>query len=323
MAEPIKIDSHVHLYRVAEQAREDKESYEIVEYGAKKDLHMSALTGTVEETVAAMAGAGIAKAIVLNLYIADWERQRYASRLPEAMSDGERRKLIAEFESRIPDELRDFNRWGCQVARERDEIVALVCTDPRLLSAAESAAHIRDMVENEGARGVKLHGAAQGYAMGDHRLWPTYDACRDLGVPVIGHSGPDRGGQGFAEPRAFAEALKAYPEVTFVLAHMGGGTWGQTREIAERFPNAYFDCCEIIEWTNTELGPSDAQLAQLIRDVGPHRVMMGSDFPWYDFDHTVDRVMELPLLSREEKEGILGANAVRILGLAIADRRNA
>ena len=43
--------------------------------------------------------------------------------------------------------------------------------------------------------------------------------------------------------------------------------------------------------------------------------MMGSDFPWYDLDHTVERIMELPVLSNEEKEGILGANAVRILGL--------
>lgn len=319
MADLIKIDSHVHLYRVAEQAREDKESYEIVEYGAKKDLHMSALTGTVEETVEAMADAGIAKAIVLNLYVAGWERERFANRLPDEMGEGERNQTMAAFDAAIPDELKDFNRWGCQVARERAEIVAFVCTDLGVFSAEESAAHIRDMVENEGARGVKLHGAAHGFAMGDDRLWPTYDACRELSVPVIAHSGPDRGGAGFAEPRAFAGALKAFPELTFVLAHMGGGTWQQAREIAERFPNAFFDCCEIIEWTNTELGPSDAQLAQLIKDVGPHRVMMGSDFPWYDFDHTVDRIMELPLLSREEKEGIMGANAVNILGMAVAD----
>ena len=46
---------------------------------------------------------------------------------------------------------------------------------------------------------------------------------------------------------------------------------------------------------------------------------MGSDFPWYDLDHTVDRVMELPLLSREEKEGIMGANAVRILDMTITN----
>jgi predicted TIM-barrel fold metal-dependent hydrolase len=45
--------------------------------------------------------------------------------------------------------------------------------------------------------------------------------------------------------------------------------------------------------------------------------VFGTDFPWYDLDHTVERVMELPVLSGEEKEKILGANAVRILRLSV------
>jgi predicted TIM-barrel fold metal-dependent hydrolase len=53
----------------------------------------------------------------------------------------------------------------------------------------------------------------------------------------------------------------------------------------------------------------------MILDIGPDRVMMGSDFPWYDLDHSIDRVFSLPLLSIEEKERIVGANAVEILGL--------
>ena len=45
--------------------------------------------------------------------------------------------------------------------------------------------------------------------------------------------------------------------------------------------------------------------------------MLGTDFPWYDLDHTVELVMDLPVLAGEEKEAILGANAIRILGLVI------
>ena len=149
--------------------------------------------------------------------------------------------------------------------------------------------------------------------MGDERLWPTYTVCRELGLPVIGHSGPDPDGNGFAEPRAFGAVLKAFPEIPVVLAHMGGATWQQALEIAESYDNAFFDCCEIIEWTRSENGPSERELARLIQDIGADRVMMGSDFPWYDLDQTVDRVMSLPLLSMEEKEGIIGANAERIL----------
>ena len=42
---------------------------------------------------------------------------------------------------------------------------------------------------------------------------------------------------------------------------------------------------------------------------------MGSDFPWYDLDRTVEQVMALPVLSEEEKEGMLGAYAVEALGI--------
>ncbi len=42
---------------------------------------------------------------------------------------------------------------------------------------------------------------------------------------------------------------------------------------------------------------------------------MGSDFPWYDLDRTIEQVMALPLLSNEEKEGMLGAYAEQALGL--------
>ena len=151
--------------------------------------------------------------------------------------------------------------------------------------------------------------------MSDERMWPVYRTCQELGIPVIGHSGPDRFGGHFAEPQAYAGMLGEFPQLKVVLAHLGGGTWQQAPEIAQAFPNAYFDCCEVIEWTGGTNAPSDQQLGQLIKDIGPDRVMMGSDFPWYDLDHTVERVMELPALSQEEKEGMLGANAIRILGL--------
>ena len=81
------------------------------------------------------------------------------------------------------------------------------------------------------------------------------------------------------------------------------------------FPNAYFDSSELIEWTGAPNAPTDEQLAQLIRDIGPGRVMMGSDYPWYGLTRSVERIMELPILTNGEKEAILGANAIEILGL--------
>lgn len=316
MAEPFKVDSHVHLYRNREDAAEDKASYEIFEYGFKEDIHLSSLLGSVEEMLAAMRRARIDRAVILNLFVTGWERERFRKRAAKIISESELEVALLRFDQDVPEMLKNFNRWGCKVAQEHPEFLAFVSADLAAISGKDCAAHIRDLAENDGAKGVKLHGAAHGVAMGDRRLWPVYETCQELDIPIIGHSGPDAGGKGFAEPRAFADALEAFPQLRIVLAHLGGGSWRQALEIAERFSNAFFDCCEIIEWTGSENGPSDEQLAQLIKDIGPHRVMMGSDYPWYDLDHTVERVMELPVLSEEEKAGILGANAVRILGIA-------
>ena len=297
MAEPIKVDCHVHLYPTAADGMADKASYEIWEYGERAGVAFSALAGTLDDAKKAMAEAGIARAVIVNLFIADFHAGAGASN------------------ARLASALKTFNRWGCDVARDHPEFAAFVAADAEVLPGAAGATHLRDMAENHGARGVKLHGIAQGFNMSDERLWPLYEVCQELGLPVIGHSGPGKDANRFAEPRAFGRLLADFPGLKVVLAHMGGATWDQALEIAETYPNAYFDCCEIIEWTGGSNAPTAEQLGRLIHDIGASRVMMGSDFPWYDLDNTVDRVMALPVLSAEEKEGILGANAVDILGL--------
>ena len=85
--------------------------------------------------------------------------------------------------------------------------------------------------------------------------------------------------------------------------------------MADAFPNALFDTSEITEWHGAPLAPTQKELARLIQDIGPYRVMMGTDFPWWDPIDCVERVMDLPFLAQEEKEAILGETAVRLLGI--------
>lgn len=63
--------------------------------------------------------------------------------------------------------------------------------------------------------------------------------------------------------------------------------------------------------------PTREEIAEVIRTVGPDRVMMGSDFPWCDIDHTVDVVLDLPGLTSAEKHAIIGENAARFFQLSI------
>jgi predicted TIM-barrel fold metal-dependent hydrolase len=188
--------------------------------------------------------------------------------------------------------------------------------DPWALSPNQNVEHLREMADR-GARGIKLHPVAQRFEPNDPRMRPVYDACEELGLVVLSHTGSARGGEPFAEPHAFADVLARHPRLTVVLAHLGGGSWRQTLGLARAFPEVTFDLCEIVEWTGAPNAPTDEDLARMIREIGPERVMLGTDFPWYDLDRTVELVMDLPVLSTGEKEQILGANAVGRLDLQV------
>jgi predicted TIM-barrel fold metal-dependent hydrolase len=313
MASPLIVDAHMHVYETKAEGERQKTGYEIWEYGKKAGVPFSRYGGDVEDALAAMRHAGYAHAVTVNLFVAEIAREDALAALPP---DGDRARALAEVNATMGDRLRAFNRWACAVAAAHSEITPFVAVDPEILSTEDNVAHLRELAAL-GACGVKLHPVVQRFSPDDPRMLPIYRACLELGLAVLSHSGTAKGATQYAEPRAFAEVLRKLPDLTVVLAHLGGGSWRQTAELAQRYPQVAFDCCEIIEWTGAPNAPSDEALARLIRDIGAHRVMLGTDFPWYDLDHTIERVMALPLLSREEKEGMLGANAARILRLRL------
>lgn len=315
MAEAIIIDAHMHLFHSSVEGQRAKEDYEIWEYGDKADVCFGKYGGDPEDAIKAMKDAGASKAVVVHLFVAEAFQASAISGLNADIHENKKHEEKRTIKERLGEELKRSNAWVCGVARKYPQLVPFICVDPCLLSIKETEAHIREMVENQGAKGIKVHPEAQGFYMNDERMLQIIRACVDFKLPIVTHSGPSRSGDSYAEPRTFTEVLKTFPDLCLVLAHMGGGSWGQLREVAREFTNAVFDCSEIIEWTGSVNGPSDRELAQLILDVGPERVMMGTDFPWYDIDHNVRQVMELPLLSEEQKKDILGANAIRILNL--------
>jgi uncharacterized protein len=106
---------------------------------------------------------------------------------------------------------------------------------------------------------------------------------------------------------------QAFPGLPLVLAHLGGGAWRDIGAFAAAYPRVRFDLSEIVSWTGSEVGPSPAELVALIRDIGVERVLLGSDFPWYEPADVVAAVLELPGLGEEERALVLGENAAALV----------
>ena len=316
MADPVKVDVHMHLYPSAESGAWWKAGYEIWEYGEKDKVTFSRSSGTVGDALTAMEQAGFSHGIAVNLLSVDLFREEAVALLPKDLHGEDRAAAVTEIEATMADRFRAANRWLVDALAPLPQLTPYVGVDPWAMSPQQNVEHLREMTDR-GGRGIKLHPVAQRFEPNDPRMRPVYDTCEELGLVVLSHTGSAKGGEPFAEPRAFAAMLAQHPRLTVVLAHLGGGSWRQTLSLARAFPKVAFDLCEIIEWAGAPKAPTDEDLARMIKEIGPERIMLGTDFPWYDLDRTVELVMALPVLSTEEKQQILGANAVGTLDLLV------
>ena len=86
-----------------------------------------------------------------------------------------------------------------------------------------------------------------------------YQKCQELGLPILSDSGPwphshlvfmypnplgykpYEDEMSYAEPKNWAKVLEAFPKLTIILAHIGSAWWDERIELAQKYPNVYFD----------------------------------------------------------------------------------
>ncbi len=163
-----------------------------------------------------------------------------------------------------------------------------------------------EFIRASGLRGLKLHPDMQLCQSDDERLYPVYERCCEMGLPVLIHCGDKT--RDYSHPRHLRRALDRFPELTVIAAHMGG--WSHWDEAFEYLgPTA----CYLDISSCTMFMPAE-QIATYIRAFGAHRVLFGTDFPVWNPTTEVNTFLTLPL-SDEEKQMIANGNARRLLGI--------
>lgn len=120
MSDPIKVDSHVHVYRTQYDGLIDRVtcSGPFFEYGHQDDVSITWLAGTENELIDGMVNSGMDHAVILNLYIARRHRRNFIAQIPETVKASQRDQMIKAFDARQPHEFMEHNRWACRVARK-------------------------------------------------------------------------------------------------------------------------------------------------------------------------------------------------------------
>jgi uncharacterized protein len=302
------VDAHMHVFSTPAIGDRWKTEYEIWEYG-RKDVEFTRYPGTIEDAKEAIAESGYRHAIIANVFMGNLVRAHALEELPADLTSEERARQEAAIDASMPARLEAANEWIFEVAGELPDVSIVLAYDPTVLPGEAGAAHVARLARERGAKGIKIHPALQTFDPDDERIHPVYRTCVELGLTVLSHSGPSRSGPQYAEPNSFTPVLHRFPDLRLVLAHLGGGAWRQAAGVADAFPRAWFDLSEVISWLGAPDAPSGEDMARMIRAIGPERVLLGTDFPWYDLGETADRVESLPLLGRQEKDAILGENA--------------
>jgi len=163
-----------------------------------------------------------------------------------------------------------------------------------------------------GFRGVKLYPTYQHFYPNDARLYPLYETCQGLGLPVMVHTGSSifPGAKlKYGDPLHLDEVAVEFPDLTVLMVHGGRGFWYDRAEfLAQLHPNVYVEIAGLPPRKLLEYFPN---LERLHR-----KVVFGSDWPANPGIRRNAEAIRALALSDTAKAAILGGNAARILGLS-------
>lgn len=268
-------------------------------------------TGDVVELQGLLPEAGIDHAVML-LY--PRSVQRFLDLREAGVGEDEASQHIRR-------EIQDLNSWGCEQAAADARLLAFVGINARFMSAPEIEDEIT-RCRRSGATGVKLLMSDMEMYADDVRLWPVYETCLRLGMPILSQAGLGLGvphpTDPWGRPSHWTQVLSTFPGLHVVLAHLAKGFEDELRALMYRFPTLYTDTSLRLSGLSGPGAPDAADhLVAYFREIGIERVLLGSNFPFVNPAGYVKALVGLPLTTAE-LAGIAGENFWRMVASAQA-----
>ncbi|HEY41709.1 MAG TPA: amidohydrolase [Dehalococcoidia bacterium] len=275
------IDFHTHVF--SPRLKESRERYVAKDPGlAVLYSSPNARIATADELIESMDRAGIDVSVILNVA---WTSHELCI---------ETNDYIMESIARYPERLVGF----CMVT---------------LQSIEAAVAEIERCVRG-GVRGIGEM-RLDPEAFDPEVISPIIEVIREHDLILLTHAsepvGHQYAGKGKITPDLLNTLITAYPDITHVLAHWGGGLpfYALMPEVKEAMKNVYFDSAASPFLYVPEVYKRVSEL------VGADKILFGTDYPLLPQSRLLKEIDSLDLPA-ETREQILSGNACRLLGIA-------
>lgn len=146
-------------------------------------------------------------------------------------------------------------------------IFGLASVNPHVMPPETWRAEIERCIKDLGFVGLKMHPAGHAVIPSSKDGMMMFEEANRLGVPVLVHTGI---GIPAALPAMVIPAARKFPNLKIILGHCGFDiATGEAVLVASAFKNVYVEC----SWS------MGGDIAWAIDELGPERVMFGTDLP--------------------------------------------
>jgi predicted TIM-barrel fold metal-dependent hydrolase len=203
-------------------------------------------------------------------------------------------KEILKKGSKLEKAVRPDNRLVIEIAKEHKTFFPLAWIDP---GRKDSISEVLKCLEL-GAIGIKLQPSFHRVDLNDERVGRVVETAYEFRAPVFIHTGYD-------VPPTRVEGLLERYDNPFVLMHMGMFShYTDAILLAKEYSHVYLD-------TADPLPPVAVEIA--LEEVGPTRILMGSDFPFWGHPKIAMEKVRLTGLNKREERLVLGKNALSLI----------